>query len=330
VKNPRCTDHGGRGCPCEFHVAHRRANSNWRRNNKRADIDQQRQRSSTCPRKSGAHRCGGRSETYIDRLGRTCVRCLLCVRREAGICRDCPSQVEGRIGSAIRCAVHKKAFRLQCSRRWVKNNAERVAAKNRARREDPAKREHIRELKRLWRLANPDKVRAQKQRHVERYAKDPNSTYNRYHKRYRTRHAGYDRVTRQQLRSAQPARVAEPCRKCGHATGWTPLPEVGGRPWTTCMECCWPCERRDRERRRQDAARKAAEKAATRKVRVPKQRAARGPGLERLCLTPGCDIVVTHRKKKCTRCRERDRRAAAEALSVVGGRGNRNDLGRVA
>jgi hypothetical protein len=66
----------------------------------------------------------------------------------------------------------------------------------------------------------------------------------------------------------------------------------------------------------------------TKPVRIvpPKAPARRGPGFERLCITLGCDVVVTHRKKKCSRCRERDRQLAAAKLEPYRGRGRRADL----
>ena len=66
------------------------------------------------------------------------------------------------------------------------------------------------------------------------------------------------------------------------------------------------------------------------KVKLPPQMAERGPGWERLCITPGCDIVVTHRRKKCTKCRREAAARAAAKLAAHHGRGRRTDLGRVA
>lgn len=56
----------------------------------------------------------------------------------------------------------------------------------------------------------------------------------------------------------------------------------------------------------------------------------RGVVALRTCITPRCSIVVTGRKKKCTRCRERERAAATSALAPHAGRGRRTDLERVA
>lgn len=50
----------------------------------------------------------------------------------------------------------------------------------------------------------------------------------------------------------------------------------------------------------------------------------------RTCMTPRCSIVVTGRKKKCGRCKERERQNAAAILAATAGRGRRTDLERSA
>lgn len=71
---------------------------------------------------------------------------------------------------------------------------------------------------------------------------------------------------------------------------------------------------------RQYRADRRAERAALERARY---HAALTP---RTCLTPGCDIVVTGRKKKCARCKERERQAAEQLLAARRGRGRRVDL----
>jgi hypothetical protein len=46
----------------------------------------------------------------------------------------------------------------------------------------------------------------------------------------------------------------------------------------------------------------------------------------RTCVTDGCEVVVTGRKKKCSRCKARDAAAALEFLAKV----TRQDQTRVA
>lgn len=73
-----------------------------------------------------------------------------------------------------------------------------------------------------------------------------------------------------------------------------------------------------REASRPSATRNAyhAEYRKVHRTRIANaQRAAyHGDRKLRTCLTPGCSIVVTHRKKKCTRCKESARRTAQFAL----------------
>lgn len=52
----------------------------------------------------------------------------------------------------------------------------------------------------------------------------------------------------------------------------------------------------------------------------------RGELALRTCTTPRCQIVVTGRKKKCTRCKARDAQQAAALLALTAGRGFRSDL----
>jgi hypothetical protein len=121
--------------------------------------------------------------------------------------------------------------------------------------------------------------------------------------------------------------------RCGKSTRWTPIPHGGnGKPWTVCTPCLYPSERRIRQqnRRRQLARAKEWLSIDRAQVKVPPQLAQRGPGWERTCITPGCDIVVTHRKKKCTKCLDRDRLLAERLLASSRGRGRRTDLERVA
>jgi hypothetical protein len=135
---------------------------------------------------------------------------------------------------------------------------------------------------------------------------------------------------RRRYRDQHPVPTARRCTKCGKSTRWKPIAGVKGRPWSKCNTCCWPHERRRRRRVRYAAARAIALALAAKPVRIvqPKAPALRGPGGERLCITPGCDIVVTHRKKKCSKCRAKDRQAAGEALAPFRGRGRRSDLDR--
>lgn len=85
-----------------------------------------------------------------------------------------------------------------------------------------------------------------------------------------------------------------------------------------------------RESLRDNAKRKAyhvARRAREREQLAARERARYHDALDlRTCVVPGCDIVVTHRKKKCRRCIERERHAAVALLAPTAGRGRRTDL----
>lgn len=281
--------------------------------------------------------CGGTLLTDIDALGRTVVRCPQCERRRAGICRDCPRPVAGTVGRALRCAACADRRRRAQIRQSVARHAEEIRAKNRQRfREqnaDPRARARLLEYKRLWRKANPDKVRAQKQRYVERHGANGASAYIRYHRRYNATPAA--RAKRHAATAAAAAeRPAPRCRQCGREIPWARR-RGGHRP----MRCIF---HRDRYAVRANVKRWVARDEADDMAAAPARRIASRPRLkvqrpqparyattgQRLCTTPGCDIVLTGRKKKCRQCRARDHEVARRALAARAGRGRRTDLAR--
>lgn len=283
----------------------------------------------------GGKPCGGAIRTDVGRLGQTVIVCDRCDRRAAGICRDCSARVEGGVGRALRCAVHKEVARQaqvrECQRRHREYYAERHRQRYAAL--DAEKKRVGNEKKAAWRKANPDKVRAQKARYVSRHRNDPTSWYKRYHAKYRAKYRHQKReLERDRFIATAAGRKTSPkCNRCGKSTRWKPVLKGGsGGPWATCTKCLYPCQRRERMRNRRRARARAKEwlesgPPAT-KIKRPPLMTVRGPGWERTCLTPGCDIVVTHRKKKCTRCRERDRQQAEAKLAPFRGRGRRVDL----
>ncbi|MFL5481166.1 MAG: hypothetical protein ACJ8AK_03170 [Gemmatimonadaceae bacterium] len=197
----------------------------------------------------------------------------------------------------------------------------------------PEVRRRRNEYKRLWRKANPEKVRAQKKRYLAKYSSDPGSAYKRYHRRYRKQFAAHrrDLVRRATARRRRPI---PDCKKCGKPTGWTPVSQLApGRPWETCMRCAAKQDRKERRRVRREAAKRIARDphfglaSKPARVRAPLSPAPRGPGDETLCIS--ChDIVVSHRTKKCRKCRQREVDLARELLDKHRGRGRRTDLAR--
>lgn len=332
-----CTGTGGRGCSCEFHTRRRpyaRAHAARQRAEKLA---QKNAGSSICQARLGQFgRCGGMLETVTDGNGGTTVACRLCERKRRGVCRECSRPVDGQTGKALRCVEHKRLEKDRAWRRHRRRDPEGVRRSARRNYQGNDERRRARnEYKKAWRKANADKVRAYKRRYIEKHASNPDSAYRQYHAKYRETYREQKRaLERDRLKVAPPPRKTAPkCSKCGKSTRWKPVPNGGsGRPWTTCNACVPPCVRaaRQRNRRRQLARAKAWTESIPTKVKLPPQMAERGPGWERLCITPGCDTVVTHRKKKCTKCQRHDAAIAAEKLAPLRGRGRRTDLKRVA
>jgi hypothetical protein len=298
-----------------------------------AKLAEQLRASHTCPRRQGPGICGGKIRTEIGQLGQTILVCEACERRKAGICRDCPAPVYGKRGRATRCAKHAEVARVEAVRASVERNHDAVLERARAyyRDNDDVRQRRI-EYKRAWRKANPEKVRAQKKRYIERAAAKPNSAYNRYHRKYRAKYRLQKReLERDRLKAAPPPRKTSPkCTKCGKSTRWRPIPHGhAGRPWTVCTKCLFPCERRERARNRRLALQRSKEWFASipdpARIKRPPRTAVRGPGWERTCISPDCDVVVTHRKKKCTKCRQRDAELARQKLEAHRGRGRRTD-----
>ncbi len=242
--------------------------------------------------------------------------------------------MDGTVGKARRCAPCKHRANLESAERHAAaHHDEKLAAARRSYQENEDRRRARNEYKRAYRKAHPDKVREYKRLYVERHRDDPDSAYNRYQRRYRKRHAGYYRELENQKNvERREERGVPPCRSCGKATGWT----LGrtGRPYVQCIKCLpFKGERKARRRREREIAKLIAADPnfglPPKPVRVVKPRlvAKRGPGRERLCITDGCDIVLTGRKKKCTKCRQREAEIAAEKLTTMHqGRGRRTDL----
>lgn len=333
-----CTGVGGRGCACDFHRANRPKQREYARRKREQILDERRRTATTCPKRHGAGVCGAMLDTRSDGNGKVAVSCPMCERRARGICRDCSRPVDGQLGKALRCAAHKELARRQQMQDYATRNPEKVRASARAHYANDADRRARRnEYKRAWRKANLEKVRAQKKRYVDRHRADPTSRYNRYHARYREKHRMHYREiqnTRNAIVAAHRA-PAPACKTCGKPTGWTPVSKQHpGRPWQTCMRHAWPHQRKERRRVRRAAAKLIATDPTFGlppkpvKVRRPPRVAERGPEFERICVGDNCDVVVTHRKKKCTKCRTRDRELALQALEGHRGRGRRVDLER--
>jgi len=166
-----------------------------------------------CQWRSGRYICGG----TLKRKRGGPPMCLWCSLKHAGLCRDCLSPVEGGPNS-LRCRDCWIDERAAAQRRYNKRHPGRQNAKHRARMKqwkeagDPRYTSKL-EYKRLWRLLNPDKVRAQKAREgTTKAARD-------YQVARRERLAeALATAQRERLRKRRAGkRVAHPCTACGTA-----------------------------------------------------------------------------------------------------------------
>jgi hypothetical protein len=311
----------------------RHRNTEWARRRRERQLEVARQTAQRCPKKYGPGTCGCLLRAGTDTIGRTIIICDWCDRKKAGMCRHCSRPPYA--ARAVFCADHARQIRRQQIRASeVRHADERRKRQREAYWANEEKRLADNEYKRLWRKANRDKVREQKRRYVERHRGDPKSAYVRYQQRYRKQFKLHRRDIVKRL-NEKLRRPIPNCDNCGKPTGWTPVPgRTGGRPWDTCMKCAWPFERKRRRKIRREAAKRIASDpsfglpAKPVRVKRPTNSPPRGPGDERMCVTPGCDIVVSHRNKKCSKCKRREAELAAHEIAKTCGRGRRTDLER--
>lgn len=175
-------------------------------------------------------------------FGKLVASCPACDRRRAGVCADCPGQVEGTIGKAVRCHAHKVVTRKECQAKWQRDNRDvRNKAQRRRWRESEVRREKHVASSREWRHRNPERVKRQKRR----YALKQTPGYI----------AGYKRWNKDPIRAAKkraqslakyyelhPVRPDPHCSGCGVPIEWN----GHARPRQTCDQCCSPAELRRR------------------------------------------------------------------------------------
>lgn len=302
----------------------RRYNREYARRKRAERVARENASRTHCVARFGSGFCNGLLESRFDAIGRSVLVCPWCARKARGICRDCSQPVEGRVGTALRCARHKdEARRAQIAAHKIRNKDE-IAARNRVRyHADAERKERKLEYKRAWRKANREKVRAQKRRESLRQSK----RRLKYHERYRAKHRDHLReVARARYYRENPERPTPTCNGCGVEIPFTPP----GRPMTRCDACVPACVRRQRQETR---SRRAALAAAQAPVEVAKPKRIRRPRTQRwlegghhLCAGEGCDVLLTGRKKKCARCKARELDLAQQLLAQRRGRGRRIDL----
>ena len=156
----------------------------YARRERARDLERRNATARVCQHRHGPGICGTMLEHRANALGRVVTSCPKCERRRAGICRDCPRAVEGRVGSAVRCAECKARARDEQVRAYAVRSHDVVLANAKRRyRKNRAERKRRAEYKRRWRKLNPDKVKAQKRREALRQS----STRLEYHRAYRER-----------------------------------------------------------------------------------------------------------------------------------------------
>ncbi|MFN2398875.1 MAG: hypothetical protein ABR543_09600, partial [Gemmatimonadaceae bacterium] len=231
-------------------LTRRNYSTQYARRKREAKLAAARVGATCCPKKYGSHRCGGPLETRIDLTsGRTSIICLWCERKARGLCLECPARVRGQ---SRRCEV--------CKHRMIRASERRSELRNRAKKRTLAReRYHARpefrsracERKRLWRKANPDKVRAQKRRFALREGK-AREKHLRYHKRYNAKKSRELRKRQMALLvyyAGHPERPVPRCLGCQRYLDWKAGPDGrrGAPPWW--CDACAPAYEKARRRR---------------------------------------------------------------------------------
>jgi hypothetical protein len=155
----------------------------WARRKRAKRLAAQRMSRRTCPRRFGRSGvCGAPLLVQTDGLGHLVISCSMCERMARGICRDCHLPVAGKVGFARRCAKHRDEAVRESLYRYARDNRELLRRKARnSYRKNRAVRQRRNDYKRLWRQANPEKIRAQKRRASLRQ----NARTYEYHRQYR-------------------------------------------------------------------------------------------------------------------------------------------------
>lgn len=178
-------------------------------------------------------------------------------RKLAGICRDCDQPVEGIIGRAVRCAVHKKVAGAASQRKWrnsprgrakVREAQERrkapekkaaIRIREREYRRRPAVRAKRRAIRRRAALKYPERKREQHRRYREKYPDRVREQQQRANaKRAETKRAYMHRYATKYIGLGQHPK----CADCEAVIEWTP---GRGRPHKRCPQCDPRAWRRD-------------------------------------------------------------------------------------
>jgi len=139
----------------------------WHRRARAAKLEAARRGRQSCPQRFGRGTCGGRLEAIVLPGGRVEVACERCERYKAGLCIECGFRVYGTPRKAIYCRHHFERAKIRSANIYRETHRAKIRRASRLRMRRLQK-ERV-EYNRLWRLANPDKVAAQKRRYDERH-----------------------------------------------------------------------------------------------------------------------------------------------------------------
>lgn len=189
--------------------------------------------------------CGGFLE-FTSVAGKVVESCPRCTRRRAGICRDCPSRVEGSI-KAIRCKACKAARRREQERDRMRDpelHARRTGlARKRYKQRSPQRVAERAQYSREWRKAHPDRVKKWKRAYLLKQKPAYLRTQRKWN-RDPQRAAKKRAAAIAKYYELHPVRPDPHCSGCGVEIHWTP---GHGRPRLTCDSCCTPAELRRRQ-----------------------------------------------------------------------------------
>lgn len=148
-----------------------------------------------------------------DGRGGLVVRCPACERFERGICRYCPLPVNGAVRKARFCETHREQRTRASLTRYKVENRKKICQRTKARyRGSKAVRQQRNDYKRLWRKANPQKVKAQKRREALRQ----NPRVLEYQRQYRASHgiSGHHKTVEGRTCLGCPTPVSGRTKKC--------------------------------------------------------------------------------------------------------------------
>jgi len=307
-------------------------NTAWARRKRAALLAERNRFEDYCQkRRGGGGVCGGELQYISAPGGGIVLRCPACARQRMGVCRDCDKPVDGRRGYAIRCAQHKEVAKREQMRRSQELHREERLEKARASyQQNDEVRRRRNEYRRLYRKAHPDKIREQKRRAALRdnAAKKHTLAWHRKHNKKKARILRKRQQAKITYYREHPDRPTPKCAGCAKYLSWQPLPSGAcGRPPKWCDRCC---NKYELARRVKHGTSVTASDEPPLRAYVPSLRELESQYGTRTCVTDGCDVVVTHRKKKCSKCKAADAAEAVRLLEQHRGRGRRTDLERVA